>query len=119
MERSQMDYDVYVGMDVGKCEDYVVALARDGDERLIDSPVSQSECDLRAVPEKLQLRLVRVGPGLCVVEQGEVGEVEGELTGRRLLGARREVAQVGELDLRCIVFSDTENSGRKKAFSIN
>lgn len=44
MERSQMDYDVYVGMDVGKCEDYVVALARDGDERLIDSPVSQSEC---------------------------------------------------------------------------
>ena len=49
MERSQMDYDVYVGMDVGKCEDYVVALARDGDERLIDSPVSQSEGDLRTV----------------------------------------------------------------------
>lgn len=48
MERSQMDYDVYVGMDVGKCEDYVVALARDGDEKLIDSPVAQSEGDLRA-----------------------------------------------------------------------
>ena len=51
MERFQMDYDVYVGMDVGKCEDYVVALARDGDERLIDSPVSQSECDLKAMLE--------------------------------------------------------------------
>lgn len=49
MERSQMDYDVYVGMDAGKLEDYVAALARDGDERLIDSPVSQSECDLKAM----------------------------------------------------------------------
>lgn len=46
MERSWMDYDVYVGMDVGKCEDYVVALVADGDEKLIDSPVPKSECDL-------------------------------------------------------------------------
>ena len=49
MERSEMDYDIYVGMDVGKFEDYVVALARDGDERLIDSPVSQDEGDIRAM----------------------------------------------------------------------
>lgn len=49
MERFQMDYDVYVGMDVGKDENYVVALARDGDERLIDLAVPQSEGDLEAV----------------------------------------------------------------------
>ena len=49
VERFEMDYDVYVGMDVGKGEDYVVALARDGDERLVDSPVSQDEADLAAM----------------------------------------------------------------------
>lgn len=44
-----MDYDVYIGMDVGKEDDYVVALPRDGDERLIDGPVPQAEEDLRAM----------------------------------------------------------------------
>ena len=49
MERSEMAYDVIVGMDVGKWSDYVVALPMDGDEPLFEGEVAQDEGELRAM----------------------------------------------------------------------
>lgn len=51
MERSEMAYDVIVGMDVGKASDYVVALPMGGGDVLFESEVSQTEHDLRAMLE--------------------------------------------------------------------
>lgn len=49
MERDEMDYDVIVGMDVGKWSNYVVALPIDGDVPLFDGEVCQTEHDMRAM----------------------------------------------------------------------
>ena len=49
MERSEMAYDVIVGMDVGKWANHVVALPMGGDAPLFDCEVSQTEHDLRAM----------------------------------------------------------------------
>lgn len=44
-----MDYDVIVGMDVGKWSDFVVAIPMGGDGLLFDGEVDQTEHDLRAM----------------------------------------------------------------------
>lgn len=49
MERSELTYDVIVGMDVGKSSDHVVALRVTGDDPLFEGEVSQTEHDLRAM----------------------------------------------------------------------
>lgn len=64
MQRSEMAYDVVVGMDVGKRSDYVVALPMGGGEPLVEGEVSQTEHDLRA----MLAQVTAVGRALLVMD---------------------------------------------------
>ena len=49
MDRKEaLKYQVFCGVDVGKATNYVVALGRDDDERLVSRAVEQTETDMRA-----------------------------------------------------------------------
>ena len=71
--------------------------------RRVYAPLAAAPAGLRGggAAGKLRLGLGRVGPGLGVVEQGQVAEVQLELglVGGGLLGLGGEEPQVGELDL--------------------
>ena len=47
MDRRDLDYEVYIGIDVGKSSDYLVALPRDSDEPILEESVRQSEPEIR------------------------------------------------------------------------
>ena len=48
MEKAQVkDYEVFVGIDVGKSSNYVMALARDKEKPLLSREVSQDEAAIR------------------------------------------------------------------------
>lgn len=50
MEKAQVkDYEVFVGIDVGKSSNYVVALARDDEDPLVSREVPQDEAAIREV----------------------------------------------------------------------
>lgn len=50
MERPEVrKYDVFVGVDVGKSSNCVVALPRDADEAALARDVAQEEADIREV----------------------------------------------------------------------
>ena len=51
MDRKEaLKYQVFCGVDVGKATNYVVALGRDDDERLVSRAVEQTETDMHSAP---------------------------------------------------------------------
>ena len=58
MERAEMDYDVYVGVDVGKTKHYAVALDGATGKRLFSRPFGQDEASIRELLEDASGRLV-------------------------------------------------------------
>lgn len=66
MERKEtLRYQVFCGVDVGKATNYVVALGRDDDRRLLSRPVEQTEADMRAALSEAMSH----GVTLAVVDQ--------------------------------------------------
>ncbi len=66
MDRAQvMEYEVFVGIDVGKSSNYVVALDRFSDERIMSQSVIQEESAIMDV----LARILEKGKALVVVDQ--------------------------------------------------
>lgn len=66
MDRSQISgYEVFVGVDVGKSSNYVVALDRFSDDRILSQSVAQEEAAIRSALAKAAER----GRALVVVDQ--------------------------------------------------
>jgi transposase len=72
MDKASMDYDVYVGIDVGKAGSYVVALGRTGETRYLSQPIGQDEKEIAEVLG----RVSGAGRVLVVVDQhGNIGRL--------------------------------------------
>ncbi|MFR8299034.1 MAG: IS110 family transposase [Gordonibacter urolithinfaciens] len=72
MERAEMDYDVYVGVDVGKTKHYAVALDGATGKRLFSRPFGQDEASIRELLEDAS----GYGKALVTVDQfGNIGRL--------------------------------------------
>ncbi len=72
MERAEMDYDVYVGVDVGKTKHYAVALDGAPGKRLFSRPFGQDEASIRELLEDAS----GYGKALVTVDQfGNIGRL--------------------------------------------
>lgn len=72
MERAEIDYDVYVGVDVGKTKHYAVALDGATGKRLFSRPFAQDEASIRELLEDVK----SYGKALVTVDQfGNIGRL--------------------------------------------
>ncbi len=72
MERAEMDYDVYVGVDVGKTKHHAVALDGATGRRLFSRPFGQDEASIRGLLEEASGH----GKALVTVDQfGNIGRL--------------------------------------------
>jgi transposase len=72
MDKASMNYDVYVGIDVGKTKHHVVALGKTEEMRYVSQPIAQDEKEIAKVLKKVS----DIGSVLVIVDQyGNIGRL--------------------------------------------
>ena len=112
MERAEMDYDVYVGVDVGKTKHHAVALDGATGERLLSRPFDQDEASIRELLEEAS------GHGKVLVTVDQFGNI-----GRLVVAVAKDmgidVAHITPKDFKNIAETYKEGkSDAKDAFII-